>query len=176
MKQTARIRWCRLAFGWLPAALVGLVMMPVPAQQINAPPRDEVNMLDVIKAPGKRLAEGKNTKPAGPLRVKTYYVDEIRPVKPIAVTQGDRVRSVDTVYRLTITGEQFPVRALLTVIWIDDTAYLGVHESEDLRSLSVLLFDRAALKHNAAISVGYGEKEKDMLSILPEKLQIGPNR
>jgi hypothetical protein len=108
--------------------------------------------------------------------VKTYYVDEIRLPKPISVTKEGKTTSVDKVYRLTVTGEQFPVRALIPVIWIDGTAYSGAQESEDLTSLSILLFDRAALKDGATLAVGYGEEQKDMLSTLPEKLQLGKNR
>jgi len=175
MNYAARARRLRTG-GGLALCLLAVWALTGLAQQTNAPPDGEVNMLDVMKAPGKRLAEGKNTTPVGPLRVKTYCVDEIRLPKPIPVEKDGAKRPVDTVYRLTITGEGFPVRALLTVVWIGGKAHLEVHEAADLRSLSVILFDRADLKPGATLAVGYGEEEKDMLSTLPEKLEFKAKR
>jgi hypothetical protein len=86
----------------------------------------------------------------------------------------NETRSVGRAFRLTITGESFPVRAMPAVIWVDDTAIGYGIESEDLTEITVITYDEAALKDGATIYLSYGDKKnKEDRSALPEKLTLG---
>jgi hypothetical protein len=142
------------------------------AYQLPTPPDKKPDMPDLLNLPGRLLAEGSNTSPVGVLRVARYRLEELSLNVPLQVDIRGRKVEVDKAWRLTIIGGPFTVRALPPVIWIDEVA-LGVgQESEQLDRISVVTFDRSALREGATISLSYGTSFEDRTE-LPEKLSLG---
>src|SRR6185369_9303421 len=80
----------------------------------------DVPLHEIIKLPGKVLAETKTTGTPGNLRLTGYRVEEVAlPRSVTAEVRGQQV-AVDRAYRITVTGGPFPVRAMPAVVWIDD--------------------------------------------------------
>ena len=142
------------------------------AHQLPTPPDEQPGMPDLLNLPGRLLAEGSNTSPVGFLRVARYRLEELSLNVPLKVDIRGRKVEVDRAWRLTITGGPFAVRALPPIIWIDKVA-LGIgQESEQLDRISVVTFDRSALREGATISLSYGASFEDRTE-LPEKLSLG---
>src|SRR5688572_18132258 len=81
---------------------------------------------DLFRLPGKVIAEGTNQAPEGNHRLKSYRVEEINFSRPTEVEVGGRRQTVQRVFRVTVLGERFHVRALPPIIWIDDTRLFPV--------------------------------------------------
>jgi len=142
------------------------------AYQVPTLPDKQPNLPDLLNLAGRLLAEGSNTSPVGVLRVASYRLEELSLDVPLKVDIRGRKVEVDKAWRLTVSGGPFTVRALPPVIWIDDVA-LGVgQESEQLDRISVVTFDRSALREGATISLSYGTSFEDRTE-LPEKLSLG---
>jgi hypothetical protein len=134
----------------------------------------EVTVTDILKLQGRVLGEGTNTRAVGHHKLKSYRVEEVTLPRMKEVKIKNETRSVGRAFRLTITGESFPVRAMPAVIWVDDTAIGYGIESEDLTEITVITYDEAALKDGATIYLSYGDKKnKEDRSALPEKLTLG---
>jgi hypothetical protein len=131
----------------------------------------EAQHVDLYSAPAKVLAQGNNRSPSGPLGLRTFQVEEINLPAPVSVDVDGVAVSAQTVFRLTITGGPFPVRALPPVISIDNVEIHEVQESPDLSALWAIVVDRSILKEGATITVAYGTAG-DSLSTLPERLTI----
>lgn len=143
----------------------------------NPPPADEeLNVSDLLKLPGTVIGEGRNLKAVGLLKVARYRVEQVRLPKTMNVEVGGKKVDTDEAFRVTIVGGPFPVRALPPVVWIDDVAVGYGVESEDLTEITVVTFDRAALREGARIFLSYGNKEsKEGRVQLPESLLLdGP--
>jgi hypothetical protein len=133
----------------------------------------EMKMSDILRAPGKVLAESRGTKAAGLFKVKNYRVEEIALPHAQEVEIGGRRAEVSQAFRVTVEGGPFPVRALPPVIWIDDVAVGYGVESEDLTSITAVTFDSSLLREGATIYLSYGDKEnKKDRTALPEKLKL----
>src|SRR5689334_7458548 len=79
-----------------------------------------VPLHEIVKLPGKLLAETKFSNAGGAPSLTGYRVEEVSlPRAVTAEVRGQQV-SVNRAWRLTITGGPFPVRAMPAVIWIDD--------------------------------------------------------
>ena len=64
------------------------------------------------------MVAGTNLMPTGPLKIKSYRLEEVRLPKPIEFGSGESKVSVETAFRLIITGESF-LNGDHT-IWMDD--------------------------------------------------------
>ncbi len=137
----------------------------------------EPKMSDLLKMPGKVVAESDSPTAAGKFRVRNYRVEELTLPAPVEVSVGGRRVETSRAFRVTVTGGPFPVRALPPVLWIDDTAVGFGVESEDLDSITAVTFDASLLREGATLYLSYGDKEnKADRTALPEKLKLGANR
>src|SRR5215211_6027361 len=148
------------------------------AQDAPAPDNaQEPKMSDLLKMPGKVIAESNVAAPAGRLKVKNYRVEELTLPAPVSVEVGGKRVEVSHAFRVTVTGGPFPVRALPAVVWIDDTAVGFGVESEDLDAITAVTFDASLLREGATLYVSYGDKgKKEGRTALPEKLKLGTNK
>jgi hypothetical protein len=134
-------------------------------------------MSDLLKMPGKVIAESNAAAPAGKLKVKNYRVEELTLPAPVSVEVGGKRAEVSRAFRVTVTGGPFPVRALPAVVWIDDEAVGFGVESEDLDAITAVTFDASLLREGATLYVSYGDKEnKEGRTALPEKLKLNANK
>lgn len=148
------------------------------AQDSAAPDlSQEPKMSDLLKMPGKVIAESNAPAAAGKLKVKNYRVEELTLPAPVSVEVGGRRVEVSRAFRVTVTGGPFPVRALPAVVWIDDEAVGFGVESEDLDRITAVTFDGSLLREGATLYVSYGDKEnKEGRTALPEKLKLNANK
>jgi len=150
------------------------------ARAQDAPAPDdarEPKMSDLLKMPGKVIAESNAPAPAGRLKVKNYRVEELTLPAAVEVEVGGKRVAVSRAFRVTVTGGPFPVRALPAVVWIDDVAVGYGVESEDLDAITAVTFDAALLRDGATLYVSYGDKEnKQDRTALPEKLKLGTTK
>ena len=149
-----------------------------PAEQVAAPDdAQEPKMSDLLKMPGKVIAESNAATTAGKLKVKNYRVEELTLPAPVSVEVGGKRVEVSRAFRVTVTGGPFPVRALPAVVWIDDVAVGFGVESEDLDAITAVTFDASLLRDGATLYVSYGDKEnKEGRTALPEKLKLNANK
>src|SRR5688500_12538678 len=146
----------------------------------DAPAADqpaEPEMTELLKMPGKVIAESNAPRAAGRFKVKNYRVEELTLPRPVSVEVGGRRVQTARAFRVTVTGGPFPVRALPPVIWLGDTAVGFGVESEDLDAITAVTFDASLLREGATVYLSYGDKEnKQDRTALPEKLKLGANR
>lgn len=126
---------------------------------------------DLMKTKGKLIAEGRNTRPVGQFNIRTYRVEEIPLQKNVTVEIGRKSVDVNKAWRITVMGGPFPVRALPSVIWIDDVEIDNGIENASLTEISAITFDRSLLREGATIYLSYGE-DKERRVELPEKLSL----
>ena len=145
------------------------------AQDAAAPDdTQEPKMSDLLKMPGKVIAESNAPAAVGRLKVKNYRVEELQLPAPAQVEVGGKRVEVSRAFRVTVTGGPFPVRALPAVLWIDDEAVGFGVESEDLDAITAVTFDASLVREGATLYVSYGDKEdKSNRTALPEKLKLG---
>jgi hypothetical protein len=134
---------------------------------------DEFTVTELLKLPGRVVGRGRNETPKGLLKVRSYRVEEVvLPRITNVEVRGQRV-AVTKAFRLTITGEEFPVRALPPVVWVDDVAVGYGVESEDLKEITVVTYDESLLRDGATLYLSYGDKEnKEDRTPLPERLKL----
>ena len=169
--------WCssNRCFGYI--ILMGLLFASLPFAQSQTPsptPKDqELTLSDLLKLPGKIVAQGTNTKALGALKVATYRLEEVMLPRTIAVEICGQKVQVGKALRLTVIGGPFPVRALPPVIWVDGTAVGYGVESEDLDAITAVTYDYSLLREGATIYLSYGDKtNKDGRVNVPEKLTL----
>lgn len=144
-----------------------------PRAQEAAGDTQEPKMSDLLKMPGKVIAESNAAAPAGRLKVKNYRVEELTLPAPANVEIGGKRVEVARAFRVTVTGGPFPVRAMPAVLWIGDEAVGYGVESEDLDAITAVTFDASLLKEGAPLYVSYGDKEnKEGRTALPERLKL----
>jgi hypothetical protein len=112
---------------------------------------------DLFRLPASVIAEGTNRVPQGNHRLKSYRVEEISFAQPTEVEVGGRRQTVQRVFRITITGERFPVRALPALVWIDDTRLSPAQESADLTEIAAITTDAGLLRDGASIAFSFGQ-------------------
>ena len=125
---------------------------------------------DLFQLPGKVIAVGTNHVPEGNYRLKSYRLEEISFAQPTEVEVGGRRQTVRRVFRLTLTGERFPVRAMPPLIWLDDSRLAPAKENAELTEVSAITTDAALFREGAAIALSFGETGPR--EILRERLQL----
>jgi hypothetical protein len=159
---------------WAASALLLLaVLLPhaAQAQPARAPAArlEQLPVEDLLRAPGKSLTEGHNNVPAGALKVRTYRLEEVKLPGPVELELGNGRERVESVLRLSVTGEAFLPGAY--TIWIDSTPLGGVSYSPT--ELSVIIISPLVLEHGASLSVTYDSKLGDPArTTLPETLEV----
>ena len=131
-------------------------------------------MSDLLKMPGKVVAESDAPRAVGKFNVKNYRVEELTLPAAVSVEIGGKRVETSRAFRVTLTGGPFPVRALPAVVWIDDEAVGYGVESEDLDAITAVTFDESLIREGATFYLSYGDKEnKKDRTALPEKLKLG---
>ncbi len=139
----------------------------------STPKGQELTLSDLLKLPGKIVAQGTNTKAVGEFKVATYRLEEVMLPRTIEVEICGQKVQVGKALRLTVIGGPFPVRALPPVIWVDGTAVGYGVESEDLDAITAVTYDYSLLREGATIYLSYGDKtNKDGRVDVPEKLKL----
>jgi hypothetical protein len=148
------------------------------AQAQDAPDTNqEPKMSDLLKLPGKVVAESDAPAAVGKYKVKNYRVEELTLPAPAQAEVGGKRVEVSRAFRVTLTGGPFPVRALPAVVWIDDVAVGFGVESEDLDAITAVTFDESLVREGATLFLSYGDKEnKKDRTALPEKLKLGAKK
>ncbi len=169
MKRSLINRWVAIAVVVL-SLLVTSSFSSLAQRNSNSVNKD-VPLHEIIKLPGKLLAEAKTTGVGGNLKITGYRVEEVAlPRSVTAEVRGQQV-AVDRAWRVTVTGGPFPVRAMPAVIWIDDQiAGYGI-ENETLSQITAITFDRSLITEGGVVSLSYGENKEGRVR-LSQKLQL----
>lgn len=141
------------------------------AQQNSNSVNKDLPLHQIVKMPGKVLAETKTTAAGGNLKLTGYRVEEVTlPRSVTAEVRGQQV-AVDRAWRVTVTGGPFPVRAMPAMIWIDDQLVgLGI-ENENLSEVTAITFDASLIADGGVVSISYGADKEGRARLAP-KLQL----
>lgn len=113
---------------------------------------------DLFRTQGRIIAEGSNRTPEGNHRLKSYRVEEIRFARPTEVEIGGQRQAVIRAFRITVTGESFPVRNERAIVWIDETPLSPAQEKPDLTEVTAITANAALLRNGAALGFSFGER------------------
>jgi hypothetical protein len=153
MKRNLMNRPLAIVFALLPLLLGGSLNL---AQQNASPANKELPLRQIIKLPGKLLAETKTTGPAGDLKLTGYRVEEVTLSQSVSTEVRGQQVNVNKAWRVTVTGGPFPVRAMPAMIWIDDKLVgLGI-ENETLSQITAITFDESLIHDGGVVSISYG--------------------
>ncbi len=141
-------------------------------QQASSPNN---NLLDEHTAPGKLISAGKNSTPGGPLKAKTYRLEQVQLEKPFDTIEADGTKHrLETAIRLKVTLGSPPTNDYF--IWIDDVpelAYPSGHEKlTGENSISLLLLTPMVPFENGSSLAISTFSRKFELTTLPEKLFV----
>lgn len=157
-------------------AMVQVALIPASwsiafAQQNTNPANKELPLRELVKLPGRLLAESKVAGQSDELKLTGYRVEEVRLPQSLTVEVRGQQTVVDTAWRVTVTGGPFPVRAMPAVIWIDDQiAGYGI-ENETLSQITAITFDSSLIREGGVVSLSYGENKETRVR-LSQKLQL----
>jgi hypothetical protein len=177
-KHTKVCRWQRAGLTLsLLLLLIGGASLATAQNGSQTAANQELKMSDLLKLPGKVIAEGANTRPTGKFRVARYRIEEVALPSAAEVKIKEQTVSVNKAYRVTITGGPFEVRAMPAVVWIGDIAIGYGVENEDLTEITAVTFDQSVLVEGASLFLSYGDKKnKEDRAELPEKLKLGGDK
>jgi hypothetical protein len=153
-----------------PLVLAARSALAQQSQNPNAGSNKEVPLNELLRLPGKLLAEGISRTPGNP-NVAGYRVEELQLPRSIDVEVKGQQVSVDRAWRITLNGGPFPVRALPAVIWIDDEIVGYGIENAALSQVSAITFDSSLIREGGLISLSYGE-DKDVRLQLSQRLHL----
>jgi hypothetical protein len=127
----------------------------------------EVPVKELLRLPGRVLAETKSARPEGDLRLTGYRVEELKLPRTLNVEIRGQQVAVDRAWRVTVTGGPFPVRALPAVIWI---------ENEALSQVSAITFDSSLIREGGVVSISYGEDKETRVRVSQRVQLKGENQ
>jgi hypothetical protein len=160
MKRTLINRCVAMAIIVLPLLLAS--GSRVFAQNSN---KKEVPVKELLRLPGRVLAETKSARPEGDLRLTGYRVEELKLPRTLNVEIRGQQVAVDRAWRVTVTGGPFPVRALPAVIWIDDQI-VG----------NAITFDSSLIREGGVVSISYGEDKETRVRVSQRVQLKGENQ
>lgn len=152
MKRNLINRPLAIAFALLPLLAGSLAV----AQQNASPAKKELPLREIIKLPGKLLAETKTTAATGNLKLTGYRVEEVTLSQSLSTEVRGQQVNVNKAWRVTVTGGPFPVRAMPAMIWIDDKLVGVGIENETLSQITAITFDDSLIHDGGVVSVSYG--------------------
>lgn len=158
MKQGFKRRCVAILIVVLPLLLL-LASVGAFAQE-NANRVSNKEMRELLKRPGKLVAEARSTRPHGNLQLTGFSVEEIQLPRSMTVEVQGRQSVVNKAWRVTVNGGPFPVRALPAVIWIDDQIVGNGIENETLSQITAITFDGSLIREGAVVSISYGENKE----------------
>jgi len=130
-----------------------------------------VPLREIVRLPGKLLAEAKNTNAGGNPKLNGYRVEEVALPRTVTVEVRGQQVAVNRAWRVTVTGGPFPVRAMPAVIWIDDQIVGYGIENENLSQITAVTFDGSLITDGSVVSLSYGEDKQGRVR-LSERLQL----
>ncbi|MGI8836483.1 MAG: hypothetical protein ACR2H4_07570 [Pyrinomonadaceae bacterium] len=139
-------------------------------QQTSTKSSQAVNLSSelLFKLPAELLYEGNNLVPTGKLKVKTYRLEKVNLPSSFNMSFKGKTVVVESVIRLTITGETFQPGAY--TIWIDDESQTDVMHSAT--ELVTVIYDRSLLQQGATLAVSYDTLGDSRRTVLPETLSV----
>jgi hypothetical protein len=172
MKRILMNRPLAIAVALLPLLLAGsLGFAQQNAQRTASPPNKELPLRQIVKLPGKLLAETKTTGPTGDLKLTGYRVEEVTLSQSLSTEVRGQQVNVNKAWRVTVTGGPFPVRALPAVIWVDDQIVGYGIENETLSQITAVTFDDSVIHDGGVVSLSYGENKEGRTRI-SQKIQL----
>ena len=141
------------------------------AQRNASPTNKELPLREIIKLPGKLLAETKTTGTTGNLKLTGYRVEEVALSQSVSTQVRGQQVNANKAWRVTVTGGPFPVRAMPAVIWIDDQIVGYGIENETLSQITAVTFDDSLIHDGGVVSLSYGE-DKAGRTRIAQKLQL----
>lgn len=136
----------------------------------------EVPVKELLRLPGRVLAETKSARTEGELRLTGYRVEELKLPRTLNVEIRGQQIAVDRAWRVTVTGGPFPVRALPAVIWIDDQIVGNGIENEALSQVSAITFDSSLIREGSVVSISYGEDKETRVRVSQRVQLKGENQ
>ncbi len=113
----------------------------------------------------------------GLLPLRGYELREARFDPPFRIPQQDGTVKLETFgWKIVITGDDFPVRALDPILWVDDVPLTRYERcaADGANALSYAFFDSTLLRSEHVLQVIYGKDERTRTKLLerldPEKL------
>jgi hypothetical protein len=143
------------------------------AQQVS--PNKKEPAVDEHIAPGKLISAGKNSTPVGPLKAKTYRLEQVQLEKPFDTIEADGTKHrLDTAFRLTVTLDSPPIHDYF--IWVDDVPWRaypsGYEKLTGENSISLwLLAPTVPFWNDSTLAISINGRKFD-LTTLPEKLIV----
>jgi hypothetical protein len=141
------------------------------AQRNSNSAKKNLPLHEIVKLPGKVLAEAKATGAGGNVRLTGYRVEEVTLPRTVTAEVRGQQTAVDRAWRVTVTGGPFPVRAMPAVIWIDDQIVGYGIENESLSQITAVTFDGSLISEGGVVSLSYGEDKQGRMR-LSQKLQL----
>ena len=160
MKRTLMHRCVAMAIIALPLLLVS--GSPVFAQVSSS---KEVPVRELLRLPGRIVAETKSARPEGDLKLTGYRVEEVQLPRTFTVEIQGQPVAVERAWRVTVTGGPFPVRALPAVVWIDDQIAGKGIENETLSEITAITFNSSLIREGGVVSVSYGENTETRVRV-----------
>jgi hypothetical protein len=131
----------------------------------------EVPLNELLKLPGKVLAEAQSLRGIGNTKLTGYRIEELALPRSLTVDLHGKQVTTNKAWRVTINGGPFPVRDLPAVVWIeDDVVGYGI-ENSTLSQISAVTFDGSLIREGAVVSLSYGE-DKEARVKLPQRVQL----
>jgi hypothetical protein len=115
-------------------------------------------------APGRVVTQGQNISPQGKEGLLSYRLEEVDLQDPVDVRFGGKMHHLNSVLRLTVTGESSEGAH---TIWIDDAALPRVF-GLGRNGIGVFIYDRSIVRNGAEISISDGKQ----VVTLPERLRV----
>ena len=131
----------------------------------------ELPVRELLKLPGKVLTDIKTTGSSGDLKLTGYRIEEVQLPRSLTTEIRGQQQTVDRAWRVIITGDAFPVRAMPAVIWIDDRIVGYGIENETLTQITAVTFDSSLIHEGGVVSLSYGENKEGRIR-LSQKLQL----
>jgi hypothetical protein len=166
MKRTLIHRCLAMAIIVLPLLLAS--GSPAFAQGSN---KKEVPVRELLRLPGRVLAETKSARAEGDLGLTGYRVEELQLPQTLTVEVRGQQVAVQRAWRVTVNGGPFPVRALPAIVWIDDQIVGTGIENETLSQVTAITFDSSLIHEGGVVSVSYGENRETRVRV-SQRLQL----
>ena len=131
----------------------------------------EVPLNELLKLPGKVLAEAQSLRGIGNTKLTGYRIEELALPRSLTVDLHGKQVTANKAWRVTINGGPFPVRDLPAVVWIDDDVVGYGIENSTLSQISAVTFDGSLIREGAVVSLSYGE-DKEARVKLPQRVQL----
>jgi len=148
-----------------------LITTNVLTQNSRPTQNKEVPLNELLKLPGKVLAEAQSSRGVGNTKLTGYRIEELVLPQTLTVNLHGQQVSANKAWRVTVNGGPFPVRDMPPFVWIDDEVVGTGIENSTLTQVSAITFDGSLIREGAVVSLSYGE-DKEARVKLPQRVQL----